>query len=91
LWKLPKRRKIKVGLGDEALEQAASTGFSSLAYGGSRKTVSQSRAAISSRIAPLTWVFRLSQFCARLCYVASGGWQSLSPAVMGWAVPWPAT
>jgi hypothetical protein len=42
-------------------------------------------------ITALMWVFRLSQFCARPCYVAGGGWQSLSPAVMGWAVPWPAT
>ena len=31
------------------------------AYGGSWKTVSQSRAAISSRIARLVWVFRPSQ------------------------------
>ena len=38
-----------------------STGLSSCAYGGSRKTVSQSRAAISSAIAALTWVFRPSQ------------------------------
>ena len=40
---------------------AISTGFSSGAYAGSWKTVSQSRAATSSRIARLAWVFRLSQ------------------------------
>jgi hypothetical protein len=45
------------------------------------------RAAISSRIARLVWVFRPSHFCARLGYVASGGWRPLSPAVMGWAMP----
>src|SRR3954449_2126468 len=38
-----------------------STGFSSWAYGGSRNTVSQDRAAISSAIASLVWVLRLSQ------------------------------
>jgi hypothetical protein len=42
-------------------------------------------------MAPLVWVFRLSQFCARLCYVAGGGWWSLSPVVSGWAVPRQAT
>src|SRR5690242_5910306 len=41
-------------------DQICSTGFSSCAYGGSWKTVSQSRAAISSAIAALTWQFRLS-------------------------------
>ena len=71
--------------------QTGSTGFSSLAYGGSWKTVSQSRAAISSRMAPLVWVFRLSQFCARSCYVASGGVVSLAALVSGGAVPLPAT
>ncbi|MGD0607836.1 MAG: hypothetical protein ABSA53_30145 [Streptosporangiaceae bacterium] len=43
------------------------------------------------RITALMRVFRLSQFCARLCYVASGGWQPLSPVVMGWVLPRPAT
>jgi Recombinase zinc beta ribbon domain len=38
-----------------------STGFSSCAYDGNWYTVSQSRAAISSPIAALTWVFKLSQ------------------------------
>ena len=37
-----------------------STGLSSCAYGGSRKTVSQSRAATRSAITWLTWVFRPS-------------------------------
>jgi hypothetical protein len=35
--------------------------------------------------------FRLSHFCARLCYVASGGWRPLSPVVSGWVLPLPAT
>src|SRR4051794_41858180 len=35
-----------------------STGLSSWAYGGSRNTVSQGRAAINSVIAADTWVFR---------------------------------
>jgi hypothetical protein len=72
-------------------DQTGSTGFSSLAYDGSRKTVSQSRAAISSCIARLTWVFRPSQFCAWLGYVASGGWRPVSPVAGGWAPPRPAT
>ena len=72
-------------------DQTASTGFSSGAYGGSWQAVSQELAAISLRIVRLTWVFRLSHFCARSCYVASGGWQPLSPAVVGWVVPRPAT
>src|SRR6266536_145492 len=38
-----------------------SSGLSSGAYGGSRQAVSQSRAAISSAIAPLTWAFKLSK------------------------------
>ena len=42
-------------------DHTGSTGLSSCAYGGSWQTVSQSRAAISSAIAALTWVFRLSQ------------------------------
>jgi hypothetical protein len=33
----------------------------------------------------------LSQFCARPCYVAGGGWGSVSPVVSGWALPRPAT
>jgi hypothetical protein len=41
-------------------DQTSSTGLSPCAYGGSRNTVSQSRAAISSVMAVLTWVFRLS-------------------------------
>jgi len=45
-------------------------------------TVSQSRAATSSLIAALTWVFRLSHFCARLRYVAGG---SLLPVLPGCA------
>jgi hypothetical protein len=43
------------------------------------------------RITALMWVFRLSQFCAWLCYVAGVGWRPLSPVVMGWALPRPAT
>jgi hypothetical protein len=37
------------------------------------------------------WMLRLSQFCARAGYVASGGWRPVSPVVSGWAVPRPAT
>jgi hypothetical protein len=37
------------------------------------------------------WMLRLFQFCARLCYVASGGWRPVSPVAGGWAVPQPAT
>jgi hypothetical protein len=73
-------------------DQMPSAGFRSGAYAGSRYTRSQalfSAAKLASSGA--RWTLRLSQFCARLCYVASGGWRSLSPAVMGWAVPWPAT
>ncbi len=33
----------------------------------------------------------LSQFCARPCYVAGGGWCPVSPLAGGWAVPRPAT
>jgi hypothetical protein len=32
-------------------------------------------------------MLRLSQFCARPGYVASGGWCPLSPLAGGWAVP----
>ena len=49
-----------------------STGFSSGAYAGSWKTVSQSRAAISSRIARLTWVFRPSQTSTSGTVAAAG-------------------
>jgi len=34
---------------------------------------------------------RGSQFCARLGYVASGGWRPVSPVAGGWALPRPAT
>jgi hypothetical protein len=30
-------------------------------------------------------------FCARLGYVASGGWRPVSPVAGGWAPPRPAT
>ncbi len=53
--------------------------------------VSHERAATSSAIAPLTWALRLSQLCARRCYVASGGWRPVSPVVIGWALPRSAT
>jgi hypothetical protein len=43
----------EVGQGSFECDQMASTGLSSGTYGGSRKTVSQSRAAISSAIARL--------------------------------------
>jgi len=46
---------------------------------------------VKARIFRLRCVLRLSQFCARLCYVASGGWRPVSPVVSGWAVPRPAT
>ena len=36
------------------------------------------------RIAALTWVFKLSQLCARRCYVAGGGWRLVSLVVIGW-------
>ena len=39
----------------------------------------------------LRCVLRLSQFCARSCYVASGGVVSVAVLVSGWAVPLPAT
>jgi hypothetical protein len=42
-------------------DQASPAGLSWCAYGGSRQTVSQSRAAISSVIAALTRELRLSQ------------------------------
>src|SRR5262245_38935801 len=41
-------------------DQTCSTGLSSFACGGSRNTISQSRAAIRSVIAAAIWVFRLS-------------------------------
>ncbi|MGO9082522.1 MAG: hypothetical protein ACLQDY_26420 [Streptosporangiaceae bacterium] len=39
------------------------------------------------RITPLMCVFRLSQLCARRCYVASGGWWLVSLVVIGRALP----
>jgi hypothetical protein len=73
-------------------DQMPSAGFSSGAYAGSRNTRSHAVFASAKSVSSgARWMLRLSHFCARPCYVASGGWQSLSPAVMGWAVPWPAT
>jgi hypothetical protein len=57
-------------------DQTGSTGFSSGAYAGSWKTVSQSRAAISSRIARLVWVFSPSQTSTTgppSCWCAASG------------------
>jgi hypothetical protein len=75
----------EAGQGSFRCDQTSSTGLSSWACGGSWKTVSQSRAVTSSLIARLTWVFRLSQLCARPGYVAGGGtvpwWRATGSAV----------
>jgi len=46
---------------------------------------------VKARIAALRWVFKLSQLCARRCYVAGGGWRPVPLVVIGWALLWPAT
>ena len=51
----------EVGQRSFKLDQTPSPGFSSGAYAGSWKTVSNDRAAICWRIARLVWVGRLSQ------------------------------
>jgi hypothetical protein len=69
-----------------------SAGFMSGAYAGSRYTRSQALfASANSASSGARWMLRLSQFCARPCYVASGGWRPLSLLVGGLAVPRPAT
>ena len=55
----------QVGQRPFRFDQTGSTGYSSGAYAGSWKTVSQSRAATSSRIAWLMWVFGVRRTTVR--------------------------
>jgi hypothetical protein len=73
-------------------DQMPSAGFMSGAYAGSRQICSHALfSSANSASSGARWILRLSQFCARPCYVASGGWRPVSPVVGGWAVPPPAT
>ena len=55
-------------------DQMPSAGFNSGAYAGSRYTRSHALfSAAKSASSGARWMLRLSHFCARPCYVASGG------------------
>ena len=72
--------------------QMPSSGLSFGEYPGSREMRSHPLfSAAKSASSGARWMLRLSQFCARPGYVASGGWWLLSPLVGGWAVPRPTT